>query len=83
MENEKIYDLLEKMYIELKTGQTEIKAGLTGVEERVKKLEIKIEHDVESKLTALFDGQKQFNDKLDRIEQEVSKHEEIILRRVK
>ena len=35
------------------------------------------------KIDALFDGYKQNADKLDRIEKEVSKHEEIILRRIK
>ena len=35
------------------------------------------------KIDSLFDGYKQNSDKLDRIEEEVSKHEEIILRRIK
>jgi len=46
----------------------------------VTKINTKIEHDLMPKITALFDGYKH---KLDRIEKEVSKHEEIILRRVK
>ncbi len=38
---------------------------------------------MEKKLDTLFDGYKQNSDKLDRIEKEVSKQEEIILRRIK
>jgi hypothetical protein len=43
----------------------------------------RIETDHGEKLRALFDGHKFISEKLDRIEQEVSKHEEIILRRVR
>jgi hypothetical protein len=35
------------------------------------------------KINALFDGYKQNSDKLSRIEEEVSRHEEIIPRRIK
>ena len=42
-----------------------------------------IEQEHGKKLDVLFDGYKQNADKLDRIENEVSKHDEIILRRVR
>ena len=48
-----------------------------------RKTNIAIEHDVQSKLVALFDGQKQLDEKLERIEEKVSKHEEIIWKREK
>ncbi|MFX0560323.1 hypothetical protein TEPIDINF_001746 [Tepidibacillus infernus] len=51
--------------------------------DRVEKTVVHIENDHGQKLSALFDGYKQNSDKLDRIETEVSKHEEIILRRVR
>ena len=44
---------------------------------------ILIEQEHGKKLDALFDGYKQNSDKLDRIEEEVSKHEEIIVRRIR
>lgn len=48
----------------------------------VKKVVIKIEHDHGDKLKALFDGFKQNSDKLDRIEAEVTKHDEFILKKI-
>lgn len=47
----------------------------------IKAIVVKIENDHGQKLGALFDGYKLNSEKLDRIEAEVSKHEEIILRR--
>ena len=43
-----------------------------------KKTNIAIEHDIQPKISALYDGQKQLNEKLEHIENEVSRHEEII-----
>ncbi len=63
----------------MKVDLTGVKQDLTEVKQRV----INIEIDHGKKLSALFDGYKQNSDKLDRIQEEVSKHEEIILRRVK
>lgn len=60
-----------------------MKAELTGVKQElteVKHRVINIETDHGKKLSALFDGYKQNSDKLDRIQEEVSKHEEIILK---
>jgi pyridoxal/pyridoxine/pyridoxamine kinase len=42
-----------------------------------------MEHDNSRKFEALFDGYKQNTDILERIEKEVTKQEEIIMRRVK
>ena len=63
----------------MKVELTGVKQELTEVKQRV----INIENNHGKKLSALFDGYKQNSDKLDRIQEEVSKHEEIILRRVK
>ncbi|MBT9172672.1 MAG: hypothetical protein DDT21_01058 [Syntrophomonadaceae bacterium] len=62
-----------------------VKANMATKDElsSVKAIVIKIEHDHGQKLGALFDGQAQNSEKLDRIEAEVSRHEEIILRRIK
>ena len=78
MEN-KTLELMEKMYSEMQLGFSELRHDITEVKQRV----INIENDHGKKLSALFDVYKQKSDKLDRIQEEVSKHEEIILRRVK
>ncbi|MDD2234540.1 MAG: hypothetical protein PHZ11_08095 [Desulfitobacteriaceae bacterium] len=93
---EKILLLLEKMdkrITSMEDGQkaerklTELIAEkVMTMEEklgRVEKSVMLIENDHGRKLDALFDGYKQNAEKLTRIEEEVSKHEEIILRRVR
>ena len=47
------------------------------------KTDLTIENEIKPKIEALFDGYYQNSDKLDRIEQEVSRQEEFILRKVK
>ncbi|MCR3922509.1 MAG: hypothetical protein NUK65_08345 [Firmicutes bacterium] len=88
-DEEKIYNLLEKVYIELqatKSDITNIQSEIGEVKTEVKTIKdtvIKIENEHGNKLGVLFDGYKQNSEKLDRIETEVAKHEEIILRRVR
>lgn len=89
MENNKIENIL----VQILENQTKmqmdidgIKTELTGVKTDLKSVKttvMKIEQDHGQKLDALFDGYKQNSNKIDRIEKEVSKHEEVILRRVK
>ena len=74
--NEQLFEFMTKMYGEMQEGFKEVKS-------EIKKTNAKIDHKVMPKIDALFDGYKQNSDKLDRIEEEVSKHEEIILRRIK
>ena len=49
----------------------------------LKKVVLRIETDHGNKLDALFDGYKQNSDRLDRIEAQVSRQEEFIIKRVK
>lgn len=56
---------------------------MDGELQEIKKTVINIENNHGEKLTALFDGYYQHTDMLERIQQEVSKHEEVILRKVK
>ena len=49
----------------------------------VKATVIRIENDHGQKFGALFDGYKLNSEKLDRIEAEVTKHDEIILRKIR
>ncbi|HHU75836.1 MAG TPA: hypothetical protein GXZ24_02910 [Firmicutes bacterium] len=51
--------------------------------EFVKATVIRIENDHGQKIGALFDGYQLLSEKLDRIEKEVAKHEEFILRRIR
>jgi repressor of nif and glnA expression len=63
----------------LNPGDIIVKSRLTSVENIV----TRIENGHGKKLQALFDGYKQHTDQLERIEKEVSKHDEFILRRIK
>lgn len=84
--NEQLFDLMSKMYGEMQQGFKEVKERLDKVEgelECVKKTVIHIEDDHGKKLQALFDGHTQLNSQLERIENEVTRHEEIIIRKVK
>lgn len=90
MENEKLFEFMTKMYTEMKEGFKEVNKRLDNVEtdlsdikKRVIKAEVNLEQGIAPKIDSLFDGYKQNSDKLDRIEKEVSKHEEFILKRVK
>lgn len=92
MDNE-ILDLMTKMYAEMQKGFKQVDLKFNQVNDRIDKLEsevkdvkktvINIEQNHGDKLSALFDGYKQNSEKLDHIEKEVSKHEEVILRRIR
>jgi len=90
MTNEnKLYELMEKMYIEMqgmKNSIENLEAGQSSLENEVssiKKIALKIEEVHDRKLDALFDGYKQNTEILNTIKEEVVKHEEIIIRRIK
>lgn len=75
MDNDKMFDLLTKMYSEMQGIKIEMQEGFTTVNERLDKVEnevlktnMKIEQVVEPKLTALFDGHTQHEDTFTRIE---------------
>ena len=104
MENDKLFDLMTKMYSEmhdmnakmysemhdmnanLNTKIDSIDARVNSIEldvKETKSLQIRMEQTLNEKLSALFDGYKQNTDQLNRISEEVAKHEEVIIRRVK
>ena len=56
---------------------------MTELKKDVKKINNTIENDVTTKLEALFDGYVHNSEKLNRIEAEVIKHDEFILKRIK
>jgi len=96
-DNKDMFELMTKMYAEmqsgfknvnseirdLKLGQEELKASHEELKNEARKTNAVIENDIKPKIEALFDGYKQHGEQLNKIEKEVSKHEEIILRRVK
>lgn len=82
MENEQLFELMSKMYSEMQEIKTEVQEIKTDVKD-VKGRVINIENDHGKKINMLFDGYKQNAEKLDRIEKQVSKQEEFILKRVK
>lgn len=82
MENEKLFELMEKMYAELQEIKKDVKTNTEKIDS-VEKTVLRIEQNHGRKLEALFDGYKQNAEQLNNIEKEVSKHEEVILRRVK
>ncbi|WP_234122360.1 hypothetical protein [Clostridium hydrogenum] len=89
-ESKEMFELMTKMYAEMQNGfksvNSEIKALKSGQEElknEIRKTNVVIENEIKPKIQVLFDGYKQHGEQLTRIEKEVSKHEEIILRRVK
>ncbi|MBR9648687.1 hypothetical protein [Clostridium tyrobutyricum] len=83
MEGDKMFDLMTKMYAEMQNGFKGVNERIDGLENKVDKTNITIENDIKPKIEALFDGYKQNSDKLDRIEKQVSKHDEFIIRRIK
>ncbi len=90
---DKSYDLIEKMYINFSKKFDSMDKRFDSIEDELKELKsdvssikktvLHIEQDHGQKLEALFDGYKQNTDKLDSIEAEVARHEEVIIRRIK
>lgn len=80
---EKTFELIEKMYNEFGKRFDALENDVKDLKDQSKKTNVIIEHEIVPKITSLFDGYKQNWDMLSRIESEVSKHEEIILRRIK
>ena len=92
---EKILEILTQILgdvSDLKQGQTETNKRLDETIERLDTIEVKvdsidktvirIENNQGEKLAVLFDGQKQNSQQLETIKEEVSRHEEVILRKV-
>ncbi|HEX3028272.1 MAG TPA: hypothetical protein VHT34_02965 [Clostridia bacterium] len=87
--DDKFFDLLTIMHNDikdLKSDVTDLKNRVDSIDKRVNSIDntvIKMENDNKAQFGALFDGYKQNTEQLNRIEKEVTKHEEFILKRVK
>jgi iron-sulfur cluster repair protein YtfE (RIC family) len=75
----KIFDLLTQMYKDFTDFRQDTKEKLDTLGNQVTKIEL----DHGKKLEALFDGYVQNTKLLEEIQDEVSKHEEVILKRIK
>ncbi len=76
----------EQLRIEMQEGFSAVNQKLSSLDERlsfVEKSVVRIENDHGAKLKALFEGYQLNSEKLDRIESEVARHDEFILRRLK
>ena len=83
---DKTFEMMEKLYVDFTSFRKETRERFDGVDQRFDGIDSKlafIEQDHGKKLQALFDGYKQHSDQLDRIEEKVSEHEDIIVRKVK
>ncbi len=93
--NNDLFELITKMYNRMEgmddrmegmdSEIQEIKRDMATKDQlrEVRSRVILIEEEHGKKLDLLFDGYKQNSDKLDRIEKKVTRHEEIILRKVR
>lgn len=82
MDNEKLFDLMSKMYAEFSEFRKETSTRFDSMEGRLDKIEIAIEHDIKNDIKALYDGYQATQKKLTNIEtivldtnQKVEKHD--------
>jgi len=64
LEDDKIYDLIEKMYIEFSKRFDNMESDIKILKTESVKTNTTIENDIAPKITFLFDGYKQNSDKL-------------------
>jgi len=83
MTDRELLELIAAQVSALTKDVSELKEGQEKVEDQVRKISITIENDIRPKVTSLFDGHTQIKNQLDRIEKEVSRHEEVIIRKIK
>ncbi|QCX32442.1 hypothetical protein FDN13_01305 [Caloramator sp. E03] len=85
MDNEKLFELMTKMYSELQSTKTEMQNGFKEVKERLEKVENAVtglEYELKETKKALYDGYAQNTEsikrieiKLDEISEKVDKHD--------
>jgi len=92
---DKVFELMSKMYSEMTGKFGEINKQFNELNKQFNELNrkldekadksdiVRMENELNPKVEALFDGYKQHTDILERIEKEVSRQDEIIMRRIK
>ncbi|WP_051273357.1 hypothetical protein [Desulfotruncus alcoholivorax] len=76
-------DKLEKSQDILATEVMSLISKTNEIDTKLTKLAIRVENAIEPQINALFEGHKQHTEQLTRIEEQVSKHDEYILKRIK
>lgn len=69
--DDKVFDLVTKMYGELTEFRKETNKRLDNLENGQKKMEMKIEHNIETKIQALYEDREVVHEKLDEINSKV------------
>ncbi len=86
MENEKLFEFMTQMYSEIKEGFNKLNLDIGRLDsemKEVKKTVLHIEQDHGKKLEVIFDGLTQHTEQLNRIEERLNQHDEILLKRIK
>ena len=81
--NQELSNEISSVNQELSNEISSVKQELSNEIRTVSNHVLKLENDLYTRTEALFDGYRQNTETLERIEKEVSKQEEIIMRRVK
>lgn len=91
--DDKIFKLLEQMQANIMDKFDQVNQRFDGVEKDIESVKediksmkndiVRLENKMDDKLTALFDGYTQNTKLLEDIREEVAKHEEVIIKRVK
>ncbi len=76
-------DNLEKSQDILATEIIAINSKTNDIDTKVTKLALCIENEIEPKINVLFEGHKQHTEQLTRIEEQVNKHDQYFLQRIK
>ena len=71
--DDRVFDLLEKVYIELQETKKEVKDDIKNLSNRIIKIEILIENSIAVKINSLFEAQMVTNEKLAKVEQKIDK----------
>lgn len=93
MQNEKLFEFMTQMYSEMKEGFSRLDSNISRLDSNIDRLDsemkdvkrtlLHIEQDHGKKLDVIFDGLTQHTDQLNRIEERVNIHDDIILKRIK
>jgi len=76
-------DSLDATVGSLSSTVDNLSSRVDSLEKEVRKTNLVIEHDIKPKIEVLFDGHQQISDRLSRIEEKVTKHDEFIMKRIK
>ncbi|NLV37399.1 MAG: hypothetical protein GXY17_12085, partial [Clostridiaceae bacterium] len=74
---------LEKSILSLEEGQQGLEESILSLEKGQQRIEITLEHEIKPKVEALFDGYQQAIEQQNRIELDVKRHEDILVRCLK